>query len=436
MTGVPRLAIGLLGLALAQPMAADETADLKAENVRLHALVRQHATGMFFDEVKTKSGDATYRDVVIKQVTGKSVRFRHAGGEGEIAAADSPPLWTDLFGFEAAKESPAEKPKAEEPKPTMVSRSEVSPAEAIAVVEGDRSSGTGFFCRSGDQVYLYTAAHVISGNAKLQVKLRSGTVVRKFGDLEAAEGADLVRLPVQEQITNALEIAPESGLAKVDEEVLASGNAAGAGTVGFEKGKILGVGPTSIEIDAQVIQGNSGGPILDAASGRALGVVTHLTAGRDDRWAKDTRFSTIRRFGCRLDRSWEWKKVSVEGFLKEGKAVLAVQDQSELMIAALQPEQWKSEVFRRLATNPLARDITALDSWIEEQRQGGQRFSENDRKKRLRGVLDSARHRSKSQIASFNAGGFTWFHRDLADKEITKRDEIDKVYESTLLDLR
>jgi serine protease Do len=305
------------------------------------------------------------------------------------------------------------------------------------VVEGDRSNGTGFFCRADDgKIYLYTAAHVISGNAKLQVKLRSGSIIRKFGDLEAAEGADLVRLPVNEPVTDFLDIAPETGLAKVGEEVLASGNAAGAGTVGFEKGKVLGVGPASIEIDAEVIQGNSGGPILHAGSGRAVGVVTHLTAGRDDRWAKDTRFSTVRRFGCRLDRHWEWKKIPIEGFLKEGKALLAVQDQSELMIAALDPRQWKGEVFRRLASNPLARDITALDSWIEEQKKGGQRFSETDRKRRLRGVLDSARHRSKSQISTLNAEAFTWFHRDLATKEVRTREEIDKVYENSLLDLR
>ena len=164
-------------------------------------------------------------------------------------------------------------------------------------------------------------------------------------------------------------------------------------------------------------------------------MVTHLTAARDDRWAKDTRFSEVRRFGCRLDREWEWKKLPVEAFLKEGKAILAIQDQSELMMAALQPSQWKGEVFRRLSSNPLARDIVALDSWIEEQRRGGQKFSETDRKKRLRGVLESARHRSRTQMAGFNQEGFTWFHRDVADKEIRTRTEIDQVYETSVMEL-
>ena len=446
MIGVPRLATGALALlALASlPARGDEAADLKAENARLRALVRQHAAGMVFDQVKAKSG-VTYRNAVIKQVSETSVRFQHAGGDAELAAADCPALWAELFGYQedAVVTTPAsatakDKDKSRDTpvKPASAARPTDSPAEAIAVVEGDHSDGTGFFCRAGDKIYLYTAAHVISGNAKLQVKLRNGTVIRKFGDLEAAEGADLVRLPVNEPVADFLDIAPDSGLAKVGEEVLASGNAAGAGTVGFEKGKVLGVGPASIEIDAQVIQGNSGGPILDAASGRALGVVTHLTAGRDDRWAKDTRFSGVRRFGCRLDRQWEWKKITIEGYLKEGKSLLAVQEQSELMMAALDSRQWKGEIFRRLASNPLARDITALDSWIEEQNQSKKSLSETDRKRRLRSVIDSARTRGKNQITNLNPQNFTWFHRDLAEKEVRSREEIDKVYENALLELR
>ena len=421
MTGMPRLAASALAIALVLPLCAGE-----AES-RLHSLVRQHAGGMNFPEVLAKDG-SSYRKVVIKEVTESSVRFTHAEGETSLPAKDCPALWVDLFGFPGGAVEPA--------KVTTTVQAGNSAARSIAVIEGDRSNGTGFFCRAEGRTYLYTAAHVLSGNSRLQVKLRDGSMIRKFGMLEAAEGADLVRLPVEEEIPAALEIAPASGLAKVAEEVLASGNAAGTGTVGFEKGKILGVGPTSIEIDAEVIQGNSGGPILHAGTGRAVGVVTHLTAAREDRWAKDTRFSEVRRFGCRLDREWEWKKISIEAFLKEGRAVLAIQEQSELMMAALQPSQWKNEVFRRLSSNPLARDIAALDSWIEEQRSGGQKFSETDRKKRLRGVLESARHRSRSQMTAFNREGFTWFHRDAADKEVRSRAEIDKVYEISMMDLR
>lgn len=412
-----------LTLAALSPLRGDEVADLRAENERLQELVREHASGMRFRSIQTKKGK-TYESVVVKKVEAGTVSFAHATGDSELKSADWPQVWTDLFGHSV----PAGEQKAV--------LTDASIAEAIAVIEGDRSNGTGFFCEADGKTYLYTAAHVLSGNARLQVKLRNGTVVRKFGMLEAAEGADLVRLPLEEKVAQVLAIAPETGLAKVGEAVFASGNAGGGGTVGFEAGKIMGVGAESIEIDAQVIQGNSGGPILDGRTRQALGVVTHLTAERKDLWAKETRYSEVRRFGCRLDRMWDWKKVPVEAFLKEGKAVLAVQEQSELMIAALQPEQWNSEVFRRLSQNPLARDIRGLESWISDQTSGGQRFSESDRKKRLYGILDGARHRSRAQMASFNSEGYTWFHRETALEEIKKREEIDKAYEASVQELR
>jgi serine protease Do len=413
----------LLTLAALIPLRGDEIADLKTENARLQELVREHASGMRFRSIQTKKGK-TYDSVVVKKVEAGTVSFAHATGDSELKSAEWPQVWTDLFG----SSSPVGEKRAV--------LADASVAEAIAVIEGDRSNGTGFFCETEGKTYLYTAAHVLSGNARLQVKLRNGTVVRKFGMLEAAEGADLVRLPLEEKVPQMLEIAPETGVAKVGESVLASGNAGGGGTVGFEAGKIMGVGAESIEIDAQVIQGNSGGPILDGRTRQAIGVVTHLTAERKDLWAKETRYSEVRRFGCRLDRMWDWKRMPVEAFLKEGKAVLAVQEQSELMIAALQPEQWTSEVFRRLSQNPLARDIRGLETWMSDQTSGGQRFSESDRKKRLYGILDGARHRSRAQMASFNSEGYTWFHRETALEEIKKREEIDKAYEASVQELR
>ena len=412
-----------LGLAagLLLPAVAQEGA--KTGTDRLHSLVREHAAGMQFARIESRDGEA-FREVVITAVTERAVSFRHVDGDGTLEAADCPDLWRELFGLAPVSEAEPD------------TRSDGAVAGAIAVIEGDRSNGTGFFCRAGGKVYLYTAAHVLSGNSKLLVKLRDGTVVRKFGALEAAEGADLVRLAVGEAVPQALEIAAESGVAKVGTPVLASGNAGGGGTVGFEEGKVLGVGPESIEIDAEVIQGNSGGPILHGTTRQALGVVTHLTAERKDEWAKETRFAGVRRFGCRLDRNWQWKQVPVEVFLKEGKALLAVQEQSELMVAALNLSEWNSPVFQRQRENPLSRDVTALQTWIEQQQKGGQRFSETDRKKRLRGIFESARHRSRSQMAAFKSEGFTWFHRESAAQEALQRAEIDKAYESTVTDLR
>ncbi|MCW1922878.1 serine protease [Luteolibacter arcticus] len=418
------LRIGLALISLSLPLAADDAAEL----ARLRALVRQHATGMNFSSIRSQGGKV-FNEVIVTAVTETSVTFHHEKGEATLAADDCPTVWTELFGFGA--------PAAAEdtPKPSLAKPVDTEVAEAIAVIEGDRGTGTGFFCRDGETTYLYSAAHVLSGNTRLKVKLRDGTVVRKFGALEAAEGADLIRLPVNEPVPKVLEIGAASGVSKVGTPVLASGNAGGGGTVGFEEGKIMGVGPESIEIDAEVIQGNSGGPILHGDTHQALGVVTHLSTERKDLWAKGTRFADVRRFGCRLDRTWQWKQVPVEAFLKEGKAILVIQEQSELMLAAMQPDKWKDAIFQQQRENPLARDIASLQAWIVQQ-QGGQRFSESDRKKRLRAIFDGARHRSRGQMAEFKSEGYTWFHRETAQQEIKTRQEIDKAYESAVNEMR
>ena len=253
MTRSLRLGLALVGLSL--PLAADDAEDL----AKLHTLVREHADGMTFPQIKSKDG-ILYDNVVITSVTESGVSFLHGRSSREASievtmkVENCPDLWMQLFGF--GDDVPKTKPK-----PASIKPVDSAVEEAIAVIEGDRGAGTGFFCRDGETTYLYSAAHVLSGNTKLKVKLRDGTMIRKFGALEAAEGADLIRLPVNEPVPKALEIGAATGVSKVGTPVLASGNAGGGGTVGFEEGSIVGVGPESIEIDAQVIQGNSGCPL-------------------------------------------------------------------------------------------------------------------------------------------------------------------------------
>lgn len=83
-----------------------------------------------------------------------------------------------------------------------------------------------------------------------------------------------------------------------------------------------------------------------------------------------------------------------------------------------------------------AKTDDALQSWMKQPQKGGQCFSETERKKRLRGIFDSAWHRSRSQMAAFKSEGFTWFQRESATQETLQRAEIDKVYESTVAELR
>ncbi len=413
------LAIFALALPFASAMA-DDAEGLRRELDRLRGLLWKSAAGKEYPRIESRDG-GVFRDVVVTSIRGGKVGFRHAEGRAELPFDLCPEIWVRNFDLVAAGSSPGKLPeKATEP--------DARTARAIVVIDGDNGAGTGFFIRDGEKTWLYSAAHVLSGNSKLQVKLRDGTLVKKFGTFEAAEGADLIRLEVLEEVPHALKLAPAAGSAAVDAPVFASGNAGGGGTVGYEIGKILGVGPASIEIDAQVIQGNSGGPVLDGRDGSVIGLVTHLTAARQDLWAEETRFAEVRRFACRLDREWEWKRLPIESFLQEGRRLARIQLHSEIMRAALQPEEWSGGVLLANREDPLAREIMALSRWIDEQRQGGQRFSEVDRKKRLRTVLQSALHRSRAEMSGLKSDGFIWFHRQMAGEAVKEREIIDKAF--------
>jgi hypothetical protein len=87
------------------------------------------------------------------------------------------------------------------------------------------------------------------------------------------------------------------------------GNSLGSGVATELKGRILGVGPEKIEVDAEFVRGNSGSPILDA-QGQVIGVATYVTrtAPGTDWVADNTRFTLTRRFGLRLDKT-TWVKV-------------------------------------------------------------------------------------------------------------------------------
>lgn len=411
------------GIAALLPLAiagGDDGASMREEIDRLRDLLWKSAEGKTYESVESRDGEV-FRDVVVTSVRDGAVAFRHDGGRSELDFDECPEDWIKSFDLTPPGDAPGAKPG-------QYGEPDALAASAIVVISGDRGTGTGFFIRHGGTTWLYTAAHVLSGNSKLQVKRRDGELVAKFGAFEAAEGADMARLEVLEDVPHALRLAPSRGSAAVDVTVYASGNAGGGGTVGFEAGSILGVGPESIEIDAQVIQGNSGGPVFDGRDGTVIGLVTHLTAARKDLWAEETRFAEVRRFACRLDREWDWKRMPIDAFLQEGRQLARIRLASEIMRAALQPDQWSGGVLVENRDDPLAREIMALSRWIDDQRKGGQRFSEVDRKKRLRTILQSALHRSRAEMSGMKPDGFAWFHRQVAEETAKDRELIDKAF--------
>lgn len=418
-------------MSLSEAEVAIEELAKSHEALRVFAL--EGLIGRRYDALETKTGKV-FKDAVVKGASGRTVEIGYSDeGLDRVTMLDveeGPEAWSVLVPSSRLKVTSVDASKGRVVQPGD------KVAQAIVVIEGDAGVGTGFLAESGGKLYLYTAAHVLSGNQKLAVKLQSGRRITKFGKFEASGGADLVRIEVLEEFAGPLQLGDAGGQSKQEMPVFAAGNSGGGGTVGFLEGKIQGVGAESIEIDADVIQGNSGGPIIDGVTHEVLGVVTHLVAARKDQWAKETRFSEIRRFGCRVDRRWDWDEVPIGSFLKEGQQIKELTDLNNLMILALQPEEWDSGELREYEDHRVVKEIRVLQEWFEKRSRSSTGVSESDRKKKIASFFSGLRTSSKQQMRDFKPERFVWFHREMAQQVVLLRDEIDETCDDAINNLR
>jgi S1-C subfamily serine protease len=187
----------------------------------------------------------------------------------------------------------------------------------VVVIEGDRGKGTGFLCVTEGQLWVYTAAHVLSGNRQITVRDSSGRVYREFEYLECAEGVDLVRLKPKNPDFQGLELVTPEEAPKIGDTIVAVGNSLGTGSLSGEPGKVRSISEKMWEVDAEIIPGNSGGPVFALNTGKVVGIVTHLIIRHGEGQEDHSKVPEVKRFAARLDKKWEWRRMPVSRFVKE-----------------------------------------------------------------------------------------------------------------------
>jgi len=175
---------------------------------------------------------------------------------------------------------------------------------AITIVQTDKAVGTGFLCRSSNEVYLLSNQHIMFGANKVTLTDTTGRQL-DFDKFSVSRRLDLVKFTLSKKA--AALVPPTIGLWRSEKtpalnaSVLVLGNSQGAGVITELRGKVLGLGPDKIEIDAKFVAGNSGSPIIDD-EGKFLGVATYATLNAPTNWVSaGTRFNAVRRFGVRLE---------------------------------------------------------------------------------------------------------------------------------------
>ena len=189
--------------------------------------------------------------------------------------------------------------------------------QSMVIVEGDEGRGSAFVLKMEGKTYLVTNSHVVRGNRNVKFKnLRNVEI--PAADLEIADEIDAVRMEIPAG-AHFLELEPAMDKLNIGDEVVVAGNSEGEGVVREIPGKITGIGPDRIEVDAEFVPGNSGSPILLKSTGKVIGVATYMKlpfgVWMGGRKKNPFSLNEVRRFGYRLDTVAKWIRPSEKGRL-------------------------------------------------------------------------------------------------------------------------
>ena len=192
------------------------------------------------------------------------------------------------------------------------------PSACVVLISTDTGRGTGFVCKMGGTNYVVTNTHVLEGARKFELRTIDNAKLTPVR-IELANDRDLTRLQITESQQPALAFA---GGVIMGQNISVLGNSEGAGVITGLKGKVTGVGPKVVEVDAPFVSGNSGSPILDDA-GNVIAVATYLTKAANTNWTNQgTPFVQARRFGYRLQETVEWKPVTMAQFYTQASTLM------------------------------------------------------------------------------------------------------------------
>ena len=216
----------------------------------------------------------------------------------------------------------------------------------IVLIEGDKGVATGFLADVHDTVCVVTNLHVLGDNEKFTIRNLQGEVVGVSAQgIIGAVGADIALLRLTDPATAppALETADNVlQAAKIGDEVVVVGNRLGGGVATQTTGKIQGVGPSRVEVDAAFQPGNSGSPIFDRASNQVVGVAAYAETvpldalGNPAKSAATALKRETRWFGYRLDSVTKWETIEWPKWRSQITQVTNYRETSLALLALLQ----------------------------------------------------------------------------------------------------
>ena len=169
----------------------------------------------------------------------------------------------------------------------------------ITATEGNKKKiGTGFIVKlAPDFIHIVTAAHVVSGDPQPNVQFFSRQDVPVRAQVKHAEGGDeetgmaLLAIRGKDNIPTGLAALPLATATRVSggEDIMVIGHPRGAGDWAIIKGTIASRLGRHVTVNANIDEGNSGGPIIH--SGQVVGLI-----GGAQQYGKGITIGTVREY--------------------------------------------------------------------------------------------------------------------------------------------
>jgi S1-C subfamily serine protease len=198
-------------------------------------------------------------------------------------------------------------------------------SKSLVFVDGKEAAGSGFIAKIGNSDFLVTNCHVMAGIRDAGFKSLDGTeVTGGLGSAAVGEDIFCMAMPPADGAFDVMQEVEKN--VAIGDPVVVLGNAEGAGVVNSLTGRIVGIGPNLVEVDAPFVPGNSGSPIIHLKSGKVIGVATYMLIEQYDVSTKRSlRKPVVRRFGYRIDSVKQWQPVNRSLFYAQAAQLDAIE---------------------------------------------------------------------------------------------------------------
>lgn len=301
--------------------------------------------------------------------------------------------------------------------------------DSLIFVTGTEGAGSGFVAAMGNGNFLVTNVHVAAGIPGADFKKLDGAGIQG-GSPSMALGEDIFCMALPAGGTPLPIMSGVESNAAIGDDVVVLGNAEGEGVINTITGKIVGIGPNLVEVDAPFVPGNSGSPIIHLKSGKVIGVATYTITKEYDLTTKRKLVRPeVRRFGYRLDNVKEWQVVNWGAFRQQAAEMESITELTDDLYDLLDDiVEHRGAITPGRHTNPAIKD--GIDRWCESQkgpREWRESFGGNGNLvSYLKAACESDIGIAQRQIS------YDYFQRELAEQK-RYRDAMAKAFEETLL---